>query len=87
MRLMMKIPIPAADENPVVANPQFANQLKSLLVELGALKVYSQTIESRRIEYVIFEIEDPSRIFSIARPVHLWLKVKPEFMPDAISKP
>jgi hypothetical protein len=87
MRLMMKLPIPMAGENAVVADPAFDNKLKSLLLELGAQKVYTQMMEGRRIEYVIFEIEDPARIFSIARPVHLWLKVKPEFMPDTITRP
>lgn len=87
MRLMMKIPIPAAGENPVVRDPRFNDQLKALLVELGAQKVYTQMVEGRRIEYVIFDVQDPSRIFSIARPVSLWLKVKPEFMPDTITRP
>ena len=87
MRLMMKLPIPGPGENPVVAEAGFDNRLKALLVELGAQKLYTQMVEGRRIEYVIFDIQDSARIFSIARRIHLWLKVKPEFMPDAITKP
>jgi hypothetical protein len=86
MRLMMKVPIPTMTENAVVGDPKFTETLHGLFVELGAQKIYSRMAEGRRFDYAIFEIQDPSRIFAIARPVSVWLKVKPEFMPDVTTR-
>ena len=87
MRLMMKVPIPTAAENAVVADPKFNETLHALFVELGALKIYSRMAEGRRFDYAILDIQDPARIFAIAKPVSVWLKVKPEFMPDVTARP
>jgi hypothetical protein len=85
MRFMMKVPIPTATENPAVADPGFNDRLRGLFVELGAQKLYTRTVEDRRFEYALFDIEDLSRIHAIARPVSLWLGVKPEFLPERLA--
>ena len=87
MRLMMKVAIPAVTENPVVGDPKFNEKLHGLFVELGAQKIYTRMAEGRRFDYAIFDIQDPSRIFAIAKPVSVWLGVRPEFLPDTITRP
>jgi hypothetical protein len=86
MRLMMKVAIPAVTENPVVGDPKFNEKLQGLFIELGAQKIYSRMADGRRYDYVIFDIQDPSHIFAIAKPVSVWLGVRPEFMPDTITR-
>jgi hypothetical protein len=86
MRLMMKVAIPAVTENPVVGDPNFNEKLHGLFTQLGAQKIYSRMADGRRFDYATFEIQDPSRIFAIAKPVAVWLGVKPEFMPDTITR-
>ena len=86
MRLMMKVAIPAVTENPVVGDPKFNEKLQGLFIELGAQKIYSRMADGRRYDYAIFDIQDPSRIFAIAKPVSVWLGVRPEFMLDTIAR-
>jgi hypothetical protein len=86
MRLLLKLPIPTAAENAVAGEPGFSEKLNGLFRELGAQAIFSRKSETRLIAYALFEITDPVRIFAIAERISLWLKVKPEFLPETVGK-
>ena len=86
MRFLMKIPIPALTENAIVGEPQFEERLKALFSSIGALAAYSNSVEGRRIEYVLVDIA-PARITATAEPVFRFLGVKPEFLPEVVPQP
>ncbi len=87
MRLLMKIPMPTAEENPAVNKPDFEPKLRDLFLSLGAEGRYSQTLEGRRHEYVLVNLKDISQLTAVAEPVFRLLKVKPEFLPEVVPKP
>jgi hypothetical protein len=86
MRLLMKVVLPTAAENPIVVDPQFPEKLRSILLGVGAEATYSNLVDGRRIEYVLIDIEDVSRLTSIAEPVFRLLGAKPEFLPEVVPK-
>lgn len=86
MRVLMKIPIPGKIESPLRRDSGFDARWKSLLVGLGALSVHSNDRDIDRIDYAVFEIGDLALMFELARKVHEWLGVKPEFLPEVIPK-
>jgi hypothetical protein len=86
MRLLLKLPVPSVAENEAAADPGFGEKLNGLLKELGAERIFSRRAEGRLIAYALFEIEDPVRILAIAKPISLWLKVKPEFFPETARR-
>jgi hypothetical protein len=86
MRLLLKLPVPTAVENAEVGQPGFSEKLNGLLRELGAQAVFSRRSEERLFAYALFDIADPSRIFAIAEPISLWLKVKPEFLHETVGR-
>lgn len=86
MRLLMKLPIPTPAENAVTGEPGFSEKLNSLFRELGAQAIFSRRSEARVIAYALFDIPDPSRLLAIAERISLWLKVKPEFLPETVGK-
>jgi len=83
MRFLMKISIP---ETAAAGGPQFEERLKSLFSSIGALASYSNTVEGRRLDYVLVDIE-PARITATAEPVFRLLGVKPEFLPEVVPQP
>jgi hypothetical protein len=82
----MKIPIPAKGENRLRLDSDFDTKWKNLLVSLGAQTVISNDLNNDRIDYAVFEIKDLINMIELARTVHEWLGVKPEFLPEAIPK-
>jgi hypothetical protein len=86
MRLLLKLAVPTAAENAVAGDPEFGGKLNGLFKELGAQAIFSRKSEGRLIAYALFDIQDPTRIFAIAEPIFLWLKVKPEFLPETVGK-
>ena len=83
LRLVLKVPLPTQSENPVLADPAFREKLHALFARLGTIRIYNSRIEEgRQVEFALFEIAEASQIFAIAEPVSLWLKVKPEFLPE-----
>jgi hypothetical protein len=82
----MKIPIPTAAENPAVAEPQFQDRLRALFSGIGAQATYSSSVDGRRIEYVLVDI-DVEQITATAEPVFHFLGVRPEFLPEVVPKP
>ena len=87
MRLLMKIAIPTAAENAVVSDPKFNEELRALFLKLGAEATYSNTLDGRRFDYVLVDLEDVTQITAVAEPVFRFLKVKPEFLPEVAPKP
>lgn len=86
MRLLMKLPIPTAAENAVAGEPGFSEKLNTLFRELGAQAIFSRRSETRVIAYALFDILEPPQILAIAERISLWLKVKPEFLPETVGK-
>jgi hypothetical protein len=86
MRLLLKLPVPTPAENDAAADPGFGEKLNGLLKELGAQRIFSRRADGRLIAYALFEIEEPARILAIAKPISVWLKVKPEFFPETVGK-
>ena len=80
MRFLIKIPIPATAENTVAGD--FDETLKQLFLKIGAQAAYSKTEEGRRVDYVLIDIEDVTRITALAEPIFHLLQVRPEFLPE-----
>jgi hypothetical protein len=80
----MKVVLPAATENSVLAAPDFEAQWQALLKRIGALAAYPK--EQGRLQYVLVEA-DLSQITSIAEAVFRLVGVKPEFLPEIVPQP
>jgi len=80
----MKIILPAATVNPVLAAPDFEAQWRALLKRIGALAAYPR--EEGRMQYVLVEA-DLSQITPIAEAVFRLVGVKPEFLPEIVPQP
>ena len=87
MRLLMKIAIPTAAENAAVSDPKFNEKLRSLFLKLGAEATYSNTLDGRRFDYVLVDLDDVTQMTAVAEPVFRFLKVKPEFLPEVAPQP
>jgi hypothetical protein len=86
MRLLMKIAIPTVAENAVAGYPKFNEELRALFLALGAKATYSNTLDGRRCDYVLVDLDDVTQIPEVAEPVFRFLKVKPEFLPEVTPK-
>jgi hypothetical protein len=86
MRLLLKLPVPTAAENPAAGEPNFSERLNGLFREFGAQAIFSRRSQDRVIAYALFEITGPAEIFAIAERIFLWLKVKPEFLPETVGR-
>jgi hypothetical protein len=84
MRLLMKVVLPAATVDTVLAAPDFEAQWRVLLKRIGALATYPR--EQGRIQHVLVEA-DPSQITPIAEAVFRLMGVKPEFLPEIVPQP
>lgn len=80
----MRIVLPAATVNPVLAAPDFEAQWRSLLKRIGALATYPR--EQGRIQHVLVEA-DLSQITPIAESVFRLVGVKPEFLAEIVPPP
>ena len=80
----MKVVLPAATANPVLAGPGFEAQWRALLKHIGALASYPK--EQGRLQYVLIEA-DPAQITPIAEAVFRLVGVKPEFLPEIVPQP
>jgi hypothetical protein len=87
MRFLMKIAIPTTTENAAVSNPKFNEELRALFLKLGAQATYSNTLDGRRFDYVLVDLDDVTQITAVAEPVFRFLKVKPEFLPEVTPQP
>lgn len=82
MRLLMRVVLPAAPENPL---PQdFEAQWRALLKRIGALAAHAR--ENGRAQYVLID-PDPSQITPIAEAVFRLVGVKSEFLPEIAPPP
>jgi hypothetical protein len=84
MRLLMRVTLPAATANSILAAPDFEPQWRALLKRIGALATYPR--EQGRIQHVLVET-DPSQITPIAEAVFRLVGVKPEFLPEIVPPP
>ncbi|HEX4636756.1 MAG TPA: hypothetical protein VH189_11280 [Rhizomicrobium sp.] len=80
----MRIVLPAATANSVLAAQDFEPQWRALLQRIGALASYPK--EQGRIQHVLLEAE-PSQITPIAEAVFRLVGVKPEFLPEIVPPP
>jgi hypothetical protein len=82
----MKIPIPQKGQSAVRLDSDFDAKWKTLLAGLGAQSVHSNDSNTDRIDYAVFDIRDLALMFELAKTVHQWLGVKPEFLPEVVPK-
>jgi len=87
MRFLMKVPLPTPSENLAIGEKDFDRKLRNLFTEVGALTTYSTLQDGRRIEWAVVDIHDPAMITPTAKFIFDFLKVKPEFLPEATPKP
>ncbi len=80
----MRVILPAATENPVLAAPDFEAQWQALLKRIGALASYPK--EQGRLQHVLLDTS-PSQITPIAAAVFRLVGVKPEFLPEIAPPP
>ena len=83
MKLLMKIMLPAATGNSVLAAPDFEAQWGALLKRIGALAVYPR--QPGGIQYVLVQLE-LTEITPIAEAVFRLVGVKPEFLPEIVPQ-
>jgi hypothetical protein len=86
MRFLMKITIPSLAENAIVGDPEFEAKLRALFLSFGALATYSNSIDGRRLDYVLVDLV-PARITATAESVFRFLGTKPEFLPEVVPQP
>ena len=84
MRLLLRIVLPTATENPVLAAPDFEAQWRALLKRIGILASYPR--EQGHIQYLLVEA-DPRQITPIAEAVFRLVGVKTEFLPQIAPQP
>lgn len=80
----MRVVLPAATANSVLAAPDFEAQWRILLKRIGARASYPR--EQGRIQHVLIEA-DPGQITPIAEAVFRLMGVKPEFLPEIAPPP
>lgn len=80
----MRIVLPAAATNSLLAEPDFEAQWRALLKRIGALATYPK--EQGRLQYVLIEA-DLSQITPIAEAVFRLVGVKAEFLPEIVPQP
>jgi hypothetical protein len=81
MRFMVKIPMPTAEENPIVRDPDFGRALHALYLQLGSQANYSLSQDRRRVDFILIDVE-PGGMASVARSIFQLLQVKVEFLPE-----
>jgi hypothetical protein len=84
MRLLIRIALPTASENPALAAPDFEAKWRALLKHIRALAAYPK--EQGRLQYVLVEA-NPGQITPIAEAVFRLVGVKPEFLPEIVPPP
>lgn len=80
----MRVVLPAATANSVVAAPDFQAQWQALLKRIGALATYPR--EQGRIQHVLIDV-DPAQITHIAEGVFRLVGIKAEFLPEIVPPP
>jgi len=80
----MRIILPAATADLVLAAPDFEAQWRALLKRAGALASYPR--EQGRLQHVLLDV-DPRQITPIAEAVFRLMGVKPEFLPEIAPPP
>jgi len=84
MRLIMRVTLPPATENPALVAPDFTLKWQLLLIRIGALS--ADTREQGRLHFVMLDIE-PGQITAIAEAVFRLAGVKPDFLPQIVPPP
>ncbi len=81
MRFLMRLRIPNEAGNAMVRDREFGQKFQSALQEVRAETAYLTTVDGQRGGYVVVNVDDASRIPSVAEPFFQWLKADVEFIP------
>jgi hypothetical protein len=81
MRYLVKFSFPIDRGNVVVPDPEFGMKMQQLLTEMKAEAAYFTAVNGQRGGYIVLDLEDASKIPSVAEPLFLWLKADIEFIP------
>ena len=84
MRLIMRVTLPPATENPALAAPDFELKWQLLLKRIGALSADAR--EQGRLHFVMLDIE-PGQITPIAEQVFRLAGARPDFLPQIVPQP
>jgi len=84
MRLIMRVALPPATENPALAAPDFSLKWQLMLKQVGALN--ADVREQGRLHFVLLDI-DPVQITPTAEAVFRLAGVKPDFLPQIVPQP
>lgn len=84
MRFLMRIELPA--ESAAVGDPDFENALTRVYLAAGARSAYSDTVDGRRTDLIVIEIENVGELTPKAKLVFDFLKVRPIFLPETGTK-
>ena len=85
MRYLVKFSIPIDRGNTVVPDPEFGLKIQQLLTEVKAEAAYFTAVNGQRGGYIVLDLEDASKIPTVAEPLFLWLKADIEFIPVMVA--
>ncbi len=90
MRHIMTVRFPIKSGNKALTDPNFGAKMKDILAEIKAEAAYFTTMNGQRGAYIIVNLEDASKIPSVAEPFFLWMnadiEIQPVMVPEDLAK-
>lgn len=90
MRFLVKMRMPIERGNDAIKNPQFGQKMNELLKELKVEAAYFTLRGGQRGGYLIVNMDDASKMVSIAEPLFLWfnadVEIEPIMLPADLQK-
>ncbi len=81
MRFLLKVSIPTEAGNKMIADPKFGKTMQQILKEIKAEAAYFAAEDGKRGAYIVVNMDDASKIPSIAEPFFLYMNATVEFIP------
>ncbi len=81
MRMLMRIEIPTEAGNVAFKNGSFVRALQEVIGKTKPEAAYFTTVNGCRGGYIVFDLEDVTKIPSIAEPLFMAMGAKIEFAP------
>jgi len=81
MRTLLKVTIPVETGNSTITNGTLPKTLESILKDLNPEASYFFTNNGERTAFIVFDLEEPSQIPTIAEPFFISFNAKVDFQP------
>jgi|SRR6185437_9073399 len=81
MRTMLKVTIPVESGNERISDGTLPKAMETILGELEPEASYFFTNNGERCMFIVFDMEDPSEIPSVAEPFFMAFNARVEFQP------